>query len=110
MHFKRLQRDELDRLTMMIEGGDREMCHLAAKILNNKQKIRYSFVSILIFHLALTILTIATFIFAAYHHANWYLIPVLLGFIFQVLFSFIWLGLTAKQRRPHDQLAEYLEG
>jgi len=108
MIFRRIEKRELQRLIPMIRSEDSEMRELAIKILNTKSPVRLSMLTYFSLHLLLTTIAIAFTIFLAYRGAGWYMIPLVLGNLFQILFSFLAIMDTAEERKENDKISAWI--
>ncbi len=96
------------KLIKMIESGDAEMHKLASTILNINRPFRLSFFALAITQSLITVLFIAFTIFCGYRGAGWYMIPLVMANLLQMLWSFGFIVTEADERTKYDKLAKWV--
>lgn len=104
--MKIIQDRELTRITKMI-AGDSEMRNLAINLLS-KNKFRFNFWTIILFHFLIFELTLTSIIYLCYQfHFGLFWIPAVMLAIAQAIFSLSYLATVWDFRKKYSETRFY---
>ncbi len=90
--MKLIQQREMERIYLMIKSDDQSMRDLAISILNKKEIVRFSFLTIVAFHIICFLINLTATVYISYKFKiNSYLIPLIVQSVLQLLLSTFYL-------------------
>lgn len=107
MKFKKIEENEARKIIKMIQG-DEEMRNLAVTILNIKENRRFSLITILATLITGLIISGCLIVFIGLIGNRWYLIPLIIGWLLQLFWSFIMMVEIADDRKGYDTTAQWI--
>ncbi len=103
MFFKLIQKRELAKIIVAIESDDKEMRKYATKALRKRQIVRFSFTTILLFHLFLVNISITGILFLNDHYKlKFYLVPLVIFAACHVIWTLLFLISSFETRTKYD--------
>ena len=104
MKFKIIQREEMRKILSLIKSDDKEMRDIAVSILDCPERMRFNAFTIIWFNCVMTVIHLSIIVWLGYKGAGYFLIPLILGFIFQILLSILHIGacMTNMERKQYD--------
>lgn len=110
MKFKIIQKGELKRLRMMLESRDSEQRELALDLLCEAKFVRFSpltLVALVCFGLLFTLTGgIALLVYTSL--SGWFIIPLIVGFILQIILSIGYIEEMKQRGYKHSKIISML--